>query len=236
MCSNRCPGRYAELLGTTHRVEIFAGDTRDKAALAAHAGCDVVIQGYPRSGVDADVIDTATRGTWNVLTALQPRGYVQLSTMRLFDAYPRKWAVIEGWLPKPSAHASTLAIYLAELVVQEITRVRATAAVTLRLDTVLDVADPSFLSNGDAIDTATAAGAVATAVRHVARPGPGPRWRAVHVVSGSGRYPRGAAGEAPLQVDASGRANVVEQAAAEPCRSRAYRRCRGRSQCLLPDS
>lgn len=175
-------------LGARHQL-IEVADAADRDACTAAASCDVVVQGHPTGDV-VSAVDHATRGTWNVLTTMHARRFVQLSSMTIFDGYPDGWAIDEAWIPRPKPDAAPLAAYLGELTAREISRTRAVECVALRLDRVV-TADafeagpvrPDWLHVDDAVS------AIAAVVQAETLPGQPGHWRAMHVVRGDGRYP-----------------------------------------------
>lgn len=134
-----------ELLGRPLRVELarrhdvrtLVGDCRDRDRCLASAACDVVVHGLPSDAEALEVIDAATRGTWNLLTTTRARRYIQLSSMRLFESYASGWDVQEFWSPRPRTDPMDLAHYLAEVTSREITRARPVACLVLRLGEVV---------------------------------------------------------------------------------------------------
>jgi len=133
----------------------FVGDPRDrKLAEQATAGCDVVIHLLagpadrgpsllPEAPDDTpqDVIDVATRATYNLLTTSAARRFILISTLRHFESYPAHWAVGEEWIPRPTTDVWDLAPYLAEVVVREASRALSARAIILRLGELLEGGD-----------------------------------------------------------------------------------------------
>ncbi|WP_163541825.1 NAD-dependent epimerase/dehydratase family protein [Occultella kanbiaonis] len=195
----RGPLRVA--LGERHEVEEFDGDVRVPAAWAGRPVVDVVVHGDPDAEADASTrIERATLGTWNLLTTTSATRYVRLSTMRLFDSYDSGWGVTEEWSPRPTARPPDLAAHLAEITSRELTRSRPIEARVLRLD---DVVDRVRFEAGPAPTWLHVDDAVRAIVRAVEFPAAsseptGPRWRAWHIVRGSGRYPLADARREPL--------------------------------------
>lgn len=176
-----------------HDVMRFRGDTTDVATTVAAAECDVVIQGYGCAGDLDEMVMRATFGTWNVLTSTRARRYVQLTTMRVFDAYDPGWAIDEEWLPRPTTAANQLIPQLAELTSREISRTRDLEVAVLRLDEVSQVlGDPTSVSVSDA------ARAITRAVELDWSSDRAGRWRPFHIVAGTGRYPVGRAALPPF--------------------------------------
>ena len=189
-------------LGERHQVDEFRGDVRDATACTARAACDVVVHADPGDDVDASArIERATLGTWNILTTTAATRYVRLSTMRILDSYDAGWEVTEAWSSRPTAAPLDLAAHLAELTSREVTRSRTVEADVLRLDDVVDAATfdagpvaPTWLHVDDAVR------AIVRTVELEPTPS-APRWRAWHIVRGTGRYPLAAARCAPLDLE-----------------------------------
>ncbi len=124
----------------------YVGDPRDRDfAARATSDVDAIVHLAPLAPADAspvDVLDAATRGTYNLITtAAKASRFVLISTLRLLEAYPMEWRVTEQWAPWPSTAVADLAPYLAELTVREVARVAPLKAIGLRLGEVVDDAD-----------------------------------------------------------------------------------------------
>ena len=124
----------------------FVGDPRDRDfAARVTADVDAIVHLAPLAPVDAspvDVLDSATRGTYNLITtAAKASRFVLISTLRLLEAYPIEYRVTEQWAPRPTTGVADLAPYLAELTVREVARVAPLKAIALRLGEVVDDAD-----------------------------------------------------------------------------------------------
>lgn len=185
----------------------IVGDPRDRdVAARATADCDVIVHPaalVASSATPLDVLDAATRGTYNLLTtASSAKRFVLLSSLRHFERYPSDWWVTEQWAPRPSTDVADLAPYLAEVATREVARVLPLAAIGLRLGQVVDdadiashAADPRWLHLEDAVQ------AVERAIEFEL-PSDGPRhgWWVYHIVGAGSktRFPLGMAGVAPF--------------------------------------
>lgn len=176
-------------LSPSHELIMLDGATLDREACAAHAEVDLVIHGAQDRDDPATMIDTATRGTWNLLTTTSARRYLQLSTLRLLDDYHPGWAVDEAWAPRPDDDPVRLSAHLAELVSREVARTTMINAKVLRLDRVLAAADfdrgptgPDWLHVDDAVGYTVRA--AETLIDEPDRPG----WTVLHAVRGPGRF------------------------------------------------
>ena len=141
----------------------IAGDPRDREVAAeATKDQDVIVCLVPAVGdypTELDVLDAATRGTYNLITtASAATRFILLSSLRPFERYPAEWWVTESWAPRPTTDVADLAPYLAELTVREASRVQPLKAIALRLGEVVDdalvsgkAADPRWLHVEDAV-------------------------------------------------------------------------------------
>lgn len=186
-------------LANHHRVSLLNGRTLHADECSAMADVDLVVHGLPEAGSPLDIIDQATRGTWNLLTTTNARGVVQLSTMRLFETYNAAWAIDEEWMTRPRDEPGILAAHLAEITAREICRSRRIDTRVLRLDRVVSAADfrtgpidENWLHIDDALTLITGT------LSMLADDGE-PRWQVVHGVRGRGRYPLGIAAKDPLR-------------------------------------
>ncbi|HVC33375.1 MAG TPA: NAD(P)-dependent oxidoreductase [Chloroflexota bacterium] len=121
----------------------YVGDPRDREVAArAVAGCDAIVHLPPLAPAEAspvDVLDAATRGTYNLITtAASATRFILISSLRLFERYPMEWRVTEQWAPRPTTDVEDLAPYLAECTVREVARVAPLKAIALRLGEVVD--------------------------------------------------------------------------------------------------
>ena len=193
----------------------YRGDPRDRDfAGAAVAGLDAVIQLGPLVEPDAspvDVLDAATRGTYNLITtATSASRFILISTLRLFEQYPMEWRVTEQWAPRPTTDLVDLAPYLAECTVREVSRVMPLKAIALRLGEVVDdsdvagkSADPRWLHLDDAVQAVERAlvfeavppGSWEPSIQH-----PTTGWWVFHVPGGGPktRFPLALAGQPPF--------------------------------------
>jgi nucleoside-diphosphate-sugar epimerase len=84
-----------------------------------------------------DLLDRATRGTYDAINAAVKAGVkrvVLLSTLSLFDRYPARWDVDDSWRPVPDVERpEQLAAYLAEESAKELSRVEPIQVICLRL-------------------------------------------------------------------------------------------------------
>src|SRR5258708_24169305 len=124
----------------------YVGDPRDREVAArATAGCDAIVHCPPLSpsgASDVDVLDAATRSTYNLMTsATAAAPFVLISSLRAFERYPMEWRVTEQWAPRPTTAVEDLAPHLAECTAREVARVAPTQVIALRLGEVVDDAD-----------------------------------------------------------------------------------------------
>lgn len=193
------PALLSAQLGSTlahhHRVTTLQGDVRSLVECAVVGDADIVIHGLSPSADDIDRLDSATRGTWNLLTTTTARRYILLSSMRIFEQYAPGWQVDETWSPRPTTEIDQLAPYLAEAASREICRIRPVECLVLRLDEVVSAnaftsgpAAPRWLHVEDAVS------AIVRAI-DIERPSPdGAHWVPYHIVRGDAdsRFPKGA--------------------------------------------
>lgn len=199
-----------EVLIADRAIEpVWVTGTLDPHALSAVGPCDTVVLGYPDEQNLSTAVDVAGRGTWNVWQQLRPRLLVQLSSTAVMDGYPPGWSIDESWAPLPTEAPESLALYLAEVLTRELSRVRG-RTVVLRTDG--RVADSTGPAVGDSTDSSVADQTDRTSVQDVALavvrtlavdrdPDTGwpAAWQVRHLVSGAGRLPLVAAGDAPLR-------------------------------------
>jgi nucleoside-diphosphate-sugar epimerase len=124
----------------------YVGDPRDREMAArAAAGCTAIVHCpplVPSGASDVDVLDAATRGTYNLMiSATSAARFVLISSLRLFERYPMEWRVTEQWAPRPTTAIEDLAPHLAECTAREIARVAPMQVIALRLGKVVDDAD-----------------------------------------------------------------------------------------------
>lgn len=177
-----------------HTAVVMRGDPRVVEAYAPLLGtCDLLVQGYPAASSTVEAIDRATLGTWNALTLLQPRRYVQLSSMSVMDSYDPGWAVTELWAPKPSSEPVALSAYLAELTSREISRARRIETLVLRLDRLVHaIPGAREVHVDDVVAGIERALEVEQSSEWIGR------WRVLHLVNGNGRFPMAGAGDPPF--------------------------------------
>lgn len=119
------------------------GDLRDLSIATAVRDCDTVIHVLPTLPhvlPDDEVLDFATRGTYNLVTTTRAMRVIVLSSLHMFEQYPQDYLVNEYWVPRPTPELTDLVPYLAELTVRETSRVLSFQALTLRLGNVVDAA------------------------------------------------------------------------------------------------
>lgn len=173
---------------------------RDATAKAAR-DCDTIILAPPfiAPGAPAgEILDAATRGTYNLLTQPSASRFILLTSLRILERYPVDWWVAEQWAPRPTTDIDDLAPYLAELVAREVARVKPIQAVALRLGEVVDdqhakvqPADPRWLHVDDALHAVECALNFEPPVD-----GPQTGWWLFHIPGGGPhtRFPLGLAG------------------------------------------
>ncbi len=168
-------------------VEGCEGDPRDEAFAAAIVeGVDAALHLAPldTGGDDLDLLDRATRGTYQLAGAAARAGVGRLilgSTLALFDTLPRDWRPTEAWRPRPRPEPATLRAWLAERSLREVARESGLPAVCLRFGRIVDDAataaashDPRALHLADAlagIERALAYGAEGWSVFHIVAAG-----------------------------------------------------------------
>ena len=115
---------------------------------------------------DGRVLDTALKGTWNLLHAARAVGVpqvVQISDVCIYDGYDDEHILSEDMVALPDTSAEQQAIHLAEGVAHEFAREVPGSVLTLRLGRLVDAtdlpADASFdrdwLDSGDAVAAIT---------------------------------------------------------------------------------
>ena len=154
---------------------MYEGDGRDRELAArVTTDCEAVIHLLPQPlrkqqrkpalplaaphTAPWDVLDIATRATYNLITNSPASRFILVSTLRHFECYPPQWAVSENWMPRPTTDVYDLAPYLAEVVLRETARVLPVTAITLRLGEVVEAGDidgggpnPGWLHMEDAV-------------------------------------------------------------------------------------
>lgn len=185
----------------------YVGDPRDRdVAAKAVSDCDAVIYLPPLAPPDApslDILDAATRGTYNLMTTASAAArFILVSSLRPFERYPMEWRVTEQWAPRPTTAVADLAPYLAELTVREIARVAPLKAIGLRLGEVVDDAgigertpDPRWLHLDDAVQAVERALTFQPAAE-----GPQTGWWVFHIPGGGQhtRFPLAQASQPPF--------------------------------------
>jgi len=133
--------------GSSERTgaESIPGSLLDpETAKAAVAGMDAIVHCLPLVMLEAaskglsdfEVLDQATRGTYQLLTAAGEAGVQRclfISSFVLFEGCPPGAYLSEAWMPRPEAKAGSLALYLAELTAREFGRTRQMAVLCLRV-------------------------------------------------------------------------------------------------------
>lgn len=207
-----------QALARRHEVLPFSGDVRNLDDCRAAADCDVVIHGLDASAEDVERLDSATRGTWNLLTTTRATRYILLCSMCIFDQYDAGWHVDEAWSPRPTTAVDDLAPYLAEVASREISRVRPVECLVLRLDEVVHAkrfaagaVQPRWLHVADAVS------AIVKAVELEQRGIEDDRWSTFNIVrGGSGsRFPAGMNATSTLGFVASHRDTQHSETASE---------------------
>ena len=198
-------GHDVQTMGSADaQAPTYVGDGRDRD-LAARAVADRdavihIVHPGPTEASDRDLVDLATRGTYNLLTAgASPSQFILITSLCTFESYPSDLIVNEQYAPRPTTDAVDLASYLSELAVREVARSRPIRAIALRMGEVVDddsirgrQPDPRWLHVDDAFQ----------AVERALSLEPDPRepkvgsWSVFHIV-GAGirtRFPMGYAG------------------------------------------
>lgn len=202
--------------GETHGPKKFFGDPLDdEVAAAATSGCDAIvdlrmIMASP-NGVDSYLLEAATRGTYNLLKhAVGMERYVLASSLQIFETYPIDWRVTEQWAPRPTTDVGDLSYYLSELVVREMSRVRAIKSICLRFAQIVTGeainaggGDPRWIHVKDATQAILRALEIQRApTMHSQPPYPHPSrgWWVFHIPGGGiqKRFPMALAGQAPF--------------------------------------
>jgi nucleoside-diphosphate-sugar epimerase len=193
----------------------YVGDPRDRELAArAAAGCAAIVHcpTFTTEGAsDVDVIDAATRGTYNLMIgASTATRFVLISSLRTFERYPMDWRVTEQWAPRPTTAVEDLAPHLAECTAREVARVAPMKVIALRLGEVVDDADvrggspdPRWLHVEDAVqavERALAFDEPAPVHQQPAFDPPRTGWWVFHIPGGGPktRFPLAQAGQPPL--------------------------------------
>ena len=194
---NPFAGDVADRLADHHHVRRIEWEQpleADAATGEVVAGIDaVVLFGYPRAGGQPnDLIDHATRRTYNLLLAAAASGAercIYVSTLRLLEQLPAHFAVTEQWRSRPpSDDPALLACHLGEIIAKECARDRLMTVLTLRLGFPEVVGDRSALHDEHgpaAVAASDAADAIGRALEadlaqwqevHLQSPVPGARY------------------------------------------------------------
>ncbi|HEX5414163.1 MAG TPA: NAD(P)-dependent oxidoreductase, partial [Chloroflexota bacterium] len=221
----------------------FVGDPRDRdLAVQATSDCDAVVHLGPLIDPSApphEVVDAATRGTYNLITTANAASrFILISTLRLFESYPQEWRVTEQWAPRPTTEIADLAPYLAECTVREVSRVMQLKGIALRLGEVVDDAaiagqtpDPRWLHLDDAIQAVERALAFEERSNRTWEPPikfPTNGWSVFHIVGGGKgtRFPLGQAGQEAFGYQP--KHDLTSEAAPVPPRQREVQRLTGK--------
>jgi hypothetical protein len=136
--------------------ELCAGMER-----VVHLACAHRRQGEPANAEDGRILDTALKGSWNVMQAAREAGVaqvVQVSDVCIYDGYEEDHILSEDMVPLPDTSAEQQALHLAEGVGHEFAREAPGSILTLRLGRLVDVEslpaqtpfDRNWLDMGDA--------------------------------------------------------------------------------------
>ena len=120
----------------------FVGDPRDNdLASRAAAGCEAVIHLAPlpaHQSSDLELIDSATRGTYNLATNAETGcRFILINSMSVFEHYPMEYRINEYWAPHPTTDPGDLASYLAEITLREVARTLPVHGIVLRMGEVV---------------------------------------------------------------------------------------------------
>ena len=191
------PGAIADRLAERHHVRRIEWEEPLEANAATDelvAGIDaVVLFGFSCAGGQPnDLIDHATRRTYNLLIAAAASGVercIYVSTLRLLEELPAHFAVTEQWRSRPpSDDPALLACHLGEIIAKECARDRLMTVLTLRLGFPQVVGDRTALHDEhgpSAVAASDAADAIGRALEadlaqwqevHLQSPVPGARY------------------------------------------------------------
>ncbi|MGI8643059.1 MAG: NAD-dependent epimerase/dehydratase family protein [Thermomicrobiales bacterium] len=130
--------RLRQALGDGHDVgglpftELRDRDQVQRAVEDRETVIQLVPTGYQQES-DLDLLDSATRGTYNLLTTMTGGRLILVTSLRPFARYAANWRVTEQWAPRPTTDVTDLAPYLAELTAREVCRVRPVEVIVLRV-------------------------------------------------------------------------------------------------------
>jgi hypothetical protein len=136
--------------------ELCAGMER-----VVHLACARRRQETPTNAEDGRILDTALKGSWNVMHAAREAGVaqvVQVSDVCIYDGYDEDHILSEDMVPLPDTSAEQQALHLAEGVGHEFAREAPGSILTLRLGRLVDAEslsaqarfDRDWLDMGDA--------------------------------------------------------------------------------------
>ncbi len=97
----------------------------------------------PAAGEDGRILDTALKGSFNVMQAARQSGVsqvVQVSDVCIYDGYGEDLILSEDMVPLPDTSAEQQALHLAESVAHEFAREAPGSILTLRLGRLVDAA------------------------------------------------------------------------------------------------
>jgi nucleoside-diphosphate-sugar epimerase len=114
-------------------VEVQTVDLRnaeDAASLVDGVGAIVHLaafsaDAFPQALGEAEQLDAATQGTYTLMTAARESGVrrtIVASRLSMFEAYPKRWQIDEGWRPRPQTTVDDLIPFLCERVCREFAR------------------------------------------------------------------------------------------------------------------
>jgi len=154
-----------------HPIDCDAVDVLDAGAMKGLCdGMDRVVhlaralrrQDSPVAAEDGRLLDTALKGTWNILHAAREAGVpqvVQVSDVCIYAGYDDEDILSEDMVALPDTSAEQQAIHLAEGVAHEFAREVPGSVLTLRLGRLVDATDlpadapfdRDWLDSGDAV-------------------------------------------------------------------------------------
>jgi uronate dehydrogenase len=120
----------------------------------------------PAAAEDGRLLDTALKGTWNILHAARDAGVrqvVQISDVCIYAGYDEDHILSEDMVPLPDTSAEQQALHLAEGVAHEFAREVPGSVLTLRLGRLVDVTNLPAAAplDRDWLDVEDAASAIA---------------------------------------------------------------------------
>ncbi|MCC6443540.1 MAG: NAD(P)-dependent oxidoreductase [Armatimonadetes bacterium] len=151
------------------------GDLLDAEAVRpVVAGADAIIHALPlvltesppEGMSDTRRLDSATRGTYHLLSAAGDAGIPRcllLSSLRLFEKCPEGSFISEWWMPRPDAEIGSLCLYSAEVTAREFAREEKIAVLCLRFarpvraEGTQENPDPAWIDMEDAVSACRSA-------------------------------------------------------------------------------